>query len=587
MRGRETHIYSYAYDYLNRLTSATFNEYSDAGSITNSNKYNESLTYDLRGNIQTLQRTGYYQNGATCTYGQIDNLTYTYTTNTNRVHRIQDAVTTTGATARGFNPNGQGATNDAMTYDRNGNLNKNNYKNVSAITYNHLNLPTLITFNTGNSIEFLYDAVGTKLRKTVKVGATVQYVQDYLSGGIEYRQNGIGVKRVESVFHIEGRYYNTNVDASNTLSWRREYNIKDHLGNTRVVISDRNANGVLDITSTASTSDVLQENHYYAFGLGFEGPWLQNDAASRDNKYQYNGKELNDDFGLGWNDYGARWYDASVGRWNSVDPLADEQAEWNPYHYTYGNPLNYIDLYGLSPSGAVESSALSICPTCPKDPQYDEYRNNKSLFVYDKETGIVLNGTGVTVYGWRNNPLTWFRGNGILSFPNSVNRLAYAGASLGLGYQNNWDPYNQAGADKRLRYKTMSRSWTLGATRRVLNKIDPLKSKPVPVRYWKTNRGVNIAGAGGVLLGAYGVYSSVNNIMEAENKAKQTFIEGGGWAGAIAGAELFAPIAAIIAPLTGPFAPVTAVVIVGIGGAIGSFGGNKIAEEFADDIFKD
>ncbi len=126
IRGRETHIYSYAYDYLNRLTSATFNEYSDAGSITNSNKYNESLAYDLRGNIQTLQRTGYYQNGSTCTYGQIDNLTYTYTSNTNRVHRIQDAVTTTGATARGFNPNGQGATNDAMTYDRNGNLNKNN-----------------------------------------------------------------------------------------------------------------------------------------------------------------------------------------------------------------------------------------------------------------------------------------------------------------------------------------------------------------------------------------------------------------------------------------------------------------------------
>ena len=84
---------------------------------------------------------------------------------------------------------------------------------MSTITYNHLNLPTVITFASGNTIEFLYDASGMKLRKTVKVGATVQYVQDYLPGGIEYRQSGTGVKRVESVFHAEGRYYNTNVDA--------------------------------------------------------------------------------------------------------------------------------------------------------------------------------------------------------------------------------------------------------------------------------------------------------------------------------------------------------------------------------------
>ncbi len=356
IRGRETHIYSYAYDYLNRLSSATFNEYSDAGSITNSNKYNESLTYDLRGNIQTLQRTGYYQNGSTCTYGQIDNLTYTYTSNTNRVHRIQDAVTTTGATARGFNPNGQGATNNAMTYDINGNLNKNNYKNASAITYNHLNLPTLITFSGNNSIEFLYDAAGTKLRKTVRTNGSVTYVQDYLAGGIEYRQNGTGSKRVESVFHPEGRYFNVNAEVSTTISWRREYNIKDHLGNTRVVITDRDGDGVLDITGSAATNEVLQEQHYYAFGLGFEGPWVQNDGASRDNRYLYNGKELNDDFGLGWNDYGARWYDAAVGRWNGVDPKAQKYINLSGFAYVGNNPMIYWDPNGMEWATAADAA---------------------------------------------------------------------------------------------------------------------------------------------------------------------------------------------------------------------------------------
>ncbi|AEE51739.1 RHS repeat domain-containing protein [Haliscomenobacter hydrossis] len=238
-----------------------------------------------------------------------------------------------------------------MSYDKNGNLNKNLHKNVSTISYNHLNLPTVITFTTGNTIELLYDAAGTKLCKTVKVGATVQYVQDYLPGGIEYRQTGTGVKRVESVFHAEGRYYNTNVDASNTIAWRKEYNFKDHLGNTRLVFTDRNGNGIVDITGTASTSDVLQENHYYSFGLAFEGAWLQNDAGVRDNKYGYNGKELNDDFGLNWSDYGARWYDGSIGRWNAVDPLADhdELISWSPYNYANCNPINFIDPDGQNP----------------------------------------------------------------------------------------------------------------------------------------------------------------------------------------------------------------------------------------------
>jgi RHS repeat-associated protein len=338
---------SYSYDYLSRLNSSTFHNYSDAGVISGTNNYNENLTYDLRGNIQTLQRTGFYTNGSTCTYGQIDNLTYSYTANTNRLHKVLDGTLTAGdAKSRGFNGN-LSTVDNSMTYDRNGNLNKNLHKNVSTITYNHLNLPTVITFTTGNTIEFLYDAAGTKLRKTVKVGATVQYIQDYLPGGIEYRHTGTGVKRVESVFHAEGRYYNTNVDVSSTLAWRKEYNFKDHLGNTRLVFTDRNANGIVDITGTASTSDVLQENHYYAFGLAFEGAWLQNDATARDNAYQYNGKELNSDFGLGWTDYGARWYDAGIGRWNAVDPLLEKYTNSNPFNYCSNNPILKVDPNGM------------------------------------------------------------------------------------------------------------------------------------------------------------------------------------------------------------------------------------------------
>lgn len=61
------------------------------------------------------------------------------------------------------------------------------------------------------------------------------------------------------------------------------------------------------------------------------------------NKYQYNNKELNEDFGLNWNDYGARWYDASIARWNGVDQLAEKYSSWSSYNYVLGNPIRFID----------------------------------------------------------------------------------------------------------------------------------------------------------------------------------------------------------------------------------------------------
>lgn len=88
------------------------------------------------------------------------------------------------------------------------------------------------------------------------------------------------------------------------------------------------------------------------FRLTYDGPWMINDAA-KDNPYQYNGKELNLDHGLNWSDYGARWYDACVGRWSCVDPMAEVNPDWNPYRYGFNNPLTYTD-----PTGMIEGHGL-------------------------------------------------------------------------------------------------------------------------------------------------------------------------------------------------------------------------------------
>ncbi len=72
-----------------------------------------------------------------------------------------------------------------------------------------------------------------------------------------------------------------------------------------------------------------------------------NDAA-RDNGYKYNGKELNEDWGLGWYDYGARWYMPDLGRFPSIDRFAEKYGYQSPFAYAGNSPINFIDVNGDS-----------------------------------------------------------------------------------------------------------------------------------------------------------------------------------------------------------------------------------------------
>ncbi len=107
------------------------------------------------------------------------------------------------------------------------------------------------------------------------------------------------------------------------------------------LFTDKDGDGVIEIFENADSNEVLSENHYYPFGMNMNGAWMNNQG--RATNYKYNGKELNQDFGLDWYDYGARWYDASIGRWNAVDPMAVLYLGHSLYSFVLGNPTNAID----------------------------------------------------------------------------------------------------------------------------------------------------------------------------------------------------------------------------------------------------
>ena len=130
-----------------------------------------------------------------------------------------------------------------------------------------------------------------------------------------------------------------------------------------------------------------------------------------ENKYLYNGKELQEE--TGWLDYGARMYQPDIGRFSSVDPLTDLQEDYTPYHYVYNNPLSFTDPTGMFPFDEKEKSydseallsakaqstdgKITACDDCP-DP---------------KTTG---RGDKTTVNGktYSFNGMSWIREDGFL-----------------------------------------------------------------------------------------------------------------------------------------------------------------------------
>jgi RHS repeat-associated protein len=297
--------YTYAYDRVGQLQSADYKLLSGGVWSPSANYQEGGLTYDLNGNILSVQRTD--GNGE-----NFHELTYTYDG-----YRLLSV---------GVN----GTASDSYLYDADGNMTFDGRRGLT-IAYNTLNLPEEIV--AGNQkINYIYSASGEKL--ACDANGSLTYYRSVMVYGSD--------NKLLYMLTPEGTVSRTEGSAGTSYTYN--YFKTDHLGSTRVMLS------AVDGTLQAS-----QTTDFYPFGLAFEYSNLNK------NKYLFSGKELQDgNLGgsmLEWYDFGARFYDPMLGRWFNMDPAAQYA---NPYLFCGNSPMMYVDRNGQFAHWAFFAVAMGI-----------------------------------------------------------------------------------------------------------------------------------------------------------------------------------------------------------------------------------
>ncbi len=253
--------YDFIYDAVNRLTAANFNQLTNNNFSKNA-KIDFSvfgITYDANGNIITMNQRGFKLNDSYT----IDSLLYTYYLNSNKLQNIidkkNDSVTTLGdfrssvVYMNSLNHNKTTAATDYV-YDASGSLSIDNNKDITAVLYNHLNLPDSIRIKSKGTIKYTYDALGNKLKKvtidstgsTPSIVTTLYLFGNYVNEILQFIPTGEGRARV-------------NKDTSLIVY---DYFIKDHLGNIRMVLTEQKDTAIYPLV-TFEQGGLANDTIYY------------------------------------------------------------------------------------------------------------------------------------------------------------------------------------------------------------------------------------------------------------------------------------------------------------------------------------
>lgn len=385
--------YSYSYDQLNRIVKmrkheTTYTEISSVGdpelTINNpTSEYQEDVTYDPNGNILTYLRNG------TSANLQMDNLTYNYIAGKNQLGYVTDGVLSTN-----YVEDIDNQSSGNYTYDRLGNLTRDNGEKIGNIEWNVNGKISKITKTDASStvIEYEYDPSGNRNFKKVTTsgtGASVKYtyyVRDEdgntlavytrsdLNPVIWAEQHLYGTSRVGMVnLNIAvpsgpllpgpGAVLAGGFSYGNTV-----YELNNHLGNVLATISDKKAavqNGSTGVVSYY-VADVVTATDYYPFGMQMVGRKFS--VTGKNYRYGQNAQEREEE--LNENIYTAEFweYDARIARrWNmdpgnaNMDNFNDDDDDdddddnddagnglegMSPYSVYFNSPIQYVDING-------------------------------------------------------------------------------------------------------------------------------------------------------------------------------------------------------------------------------------------------
>lgn len=243
--------YSYAYDELNRISGAEYGEWKNSYWDNAQRDFSASnISYDYNGNIRMMNQRG--PNIAAGGSVDMDLLTYTYQPGTNRLAGVTDAGTITSQMPDFKDDPAHSAAD--YNYDANGNLTADGNKGITNVTYNYLNKPEHIEISGKGTVNYYYDALGTKLRTISTTVAGLADTTDYMDNFI-YHNN-----LLESFSHAEGRYRPNMAAASGgNANFYTDYYIKDHLGNIRSVVNNDATTAAVDYVATMESSAAFTE----------------------------------------------------------------------------------------------------------------------------------------------------------------------------------------------------------------------------------------------------------------------------------------------------------------------------------------
>ncbi len=287
---------TYAYDNVNRLTSSNFGYYTSAWQPTSA--FDGNYSYDNTGNFKTLQR---YSN----TGSLQDNLTYNYTSGTNKLASIS------------------GSTSAAYTYDSNGNVISDTHRSIGFIQYDPNNMPISMFLTNGTKLYYENDIYG---RRTSSSDASGNYNSYYYGVGGKTEAVCLLPYSSNLTYNILGSGGDNigQVKVLNGAVSGRYYYLKDHLGSVRMTV-DINGN-------------VVGYDDYYPYGMQMTG---RSYTSSADQRYKFTEKELDAPDGLYY--FGKRYYDSWRGQWLQVDPMEYKYPSWGSYNYCVDNPGRFID----------------------------------------------------------------------------------------------------------------------------------------------------------------------------------------------------------------------------------------------------